>query len=132
MYELVHRKLGPGGLMAVQSGSGNITGRLMADINRTLRAVFPKVWAYTAFVSSFMDIYCFHLAGEENFFWPSAWQIETCLAARGVTDLGWYEPEFGEVLPQLPRYLKERLAHQGRVLTDAEPYVARSGGRLSY
>ena len=132
MYELVRRKLGPGGLMAVQSGSGNITGRLMADINWTLRAVFPKVFAYAAFVTSFMDLYGFHLAGGENFSWPSPRQIETCLAARGLTDLGWYEPEFGAVLPQLPRYLKERLAHRGRVLTDAEPYVARSGGRVSY
>lgn len=132
MYGLVRRKLGLGGLMAVQSGSGNITGRLMADINWTLRAVFPKVLAYNAFVSSFMDLYGFHLAGGEDFFWPSAWQIETCLAARGITDLGWYEPEFGAILPRLPRYLKERLAHRGRVLTDAEPYVARSGGRLSY
>jgi spermidine synthase len=132
MYELVRRKLGPGGLMAVQSGSGNITGRLMADINLTLRAVFPKVFAYAAFVTSFMDLYGFHLAGGENFSWPSPRQIETCLAARGLTDLGWYEPEFGAVLPQLPRYLKERLAHRGRVLTDAEPYVARSGGRVSY
>ena len=132
MYELVRRKLGPGGLMAVQSGSGNITGRLMADINWTLRAVFPKVFAYAAFVTSFMDLYGFHLAGGENFSWPSPRQIETCLAARGLTDLGWYEPEFGAVLPQLPRYLKERLAHRGRVLTDAEPYLARSGGRVSY
>ena len=132
MYELVRRKLGPGGLMAVQSGSGNITGRLMADINWTLRAVFPKVFAYAAFVTSFMDLYGFHLAGGENFSWPSPRQIETCLATRGLTDLGWYEPEFGAVLPQLPRYLKERLAHRGRVLTDAEPYVARSGGRVSY
>jgi len=132
MYQLVRRKLAPGGLMAAQSGSGNITGRLMADINKTLRAVFPQVFAYTAFVTSFMDLYGFHLAGGENFFWPSALQTETCLAARGITDLGWYEPEFGAVLPQLPRYLKERLAHRGRVLTDAAPYVARSGGRLSY
>ena len=132
MYELARRKLGPGGLMAVQSGSGNIMGRLMADINCTLRAVFPQVFAYTAFVTSFMDLYGFHLAGGENLFWPTALQIETCLAARGINDLGWYGAAFGAVLPQLPRYLKERLAHRGRVLTDAAPYVARSGGRLSY
>jgi hypothetical protein len=104
----------------------------MADINCTLRVVFPKVFAYTAFVTSFMDLYGFHLAGGEDFFWPSASQIETCLAARGITDLGWYGAEFGAVLPQLPRYLKERLSHRGRVLTDAAPYVARAGGRLSY
>lgn len=132
MYELVRQKLGPQGLLAVQSGSGNMFGRLMANVNCTLRAVFPKVSAYVAFLTSFMDLYGFHLAGGEDFMWPSAAQIETCLAARGVTDLGWYGPNFGAGLPHLPRYLKERLAHTGRVLTEAEPYTALSGGRRSF
>lgn len=132
MYELIRRKLAPRGLLSVQSGSANILGRLMSEINRTLRAVFPRVWAYTAFITSFLDLYGFHLAGGEDLEWPKAAQIETCLADRGITDLGWYEPQFGAVLPHLPRYLKERLAHKGRVLTDAEPYVARVGGRRSF
>lgn len=132
MYDIVRRKLRPRGLLAVQSGSGGVFGRLIADINWTLRAVFPKVSAYTAFVTSFMDLYGFHLAGEEDFVWPNASQIETCLAARGITNLAWYEPQFGAVLPQLPHYLKERLVHKGRVLTDAKPYVALSEGRRSF
>jgi spermidine synthase len=132
MFELVRRKLAPRGLAAVQSGSANILGRLMPEINRTLRAVFPRVWAYTAFVASFMDLYGFHLAGGDDLAWPDAAQIEACLASREITDLGWYEPQFGAVLPQLPRYLKERLAHLGRVLTDAEPYVPQAGGRQRF
>jgi spermidine synthase len=132
MYEIVRRKLAPRGLMAVQSGSGNIFGHLMADINRTLRAVFHRVAAYTAFVTSFMDLYGFHVAGREEFVWPNALQIETCLKDRGLTDLGWYEPEFAAALPKLPRYLKDRLATGGRVLTDAEPYTSQAGGRLSF
>jgi spermidine synthase len=132
MYELVRRKLATRGLMAVQSGSGNMFGRLMADINRTLRAVFQRVSAYTAFVTSFMDLYGFHVAGGVEFEWPQASQIETCLRARGLTDLGWYEPEFGAGLPKLPRYLKERLALRGRVLTDAEPYKSHEEGRWSF
>jgi spermidine synthase len=132
MYELVLRKLSPGGLAAVQSGSGSMHGRLMADINCTLRAVFPEVSAYTAFVTSFMDLYGFHVAGGRDFVWPRASQVETCLASRGITDLGWYEPGFAASLPQLPRYLKERLARKGRVLTDAEPYKSHTEGRLSF
>ena len=132
MYEIVRRKLAPRGLMAVQSGSGNIFGHLMADINRTLRAVFHRVFAYAAFVTSFMDLYGFHVAGAEEFVWPHAVQIRTCLAARGLTDLGWYEPEFAATLPNLPRYLKERLATQGRVLTDAEPYKSSGGSRQNF
>jgi spermidine synthase len=132
MYELVRQKLAPRGLVAVQSGSANVVGLLMPEINRTLRAVFPKVWAYTAFVTSFLDLYGFHLAGGEDFVWPDAAQIDTRLAARGITDLGWYEPRFGAVLSQLPCYLQERLARLGRVLTDAEPYVAPVGGRQRF
>ncbi len=132
MYDLVLRKLSPGGLAAVQSGSGSMHGRLMADINCTLRAVFHEVSAYTAFVTSFMDLYGFHVAGGRDFVWPRASQVETCLASRGITDLGWYEPGFAASLPQLPRYLKERLARKGRVLTDAEPYKSHTEGRLSF
>jgi spermidine synthase len=132
MYEIVRRKLAPGGLVSVQSGSGNIFAYLMADINRTLRAVFPRVSAYTAFVTGFMDLYGFHVAGREEFVWPNAVQIRSCLEARGLTALGWYEPEFGAGLPKLPRYLKDRLATKGRVLTDAEPYKSHEGGRLSF
>ena len=132
MYQLICQKLGPGGLVAVQSGSGNMFGRLMADINRTLRAVFHKVSAYTAFVTGFMDLYGFHVAGGEDFFWPNAFQVETSLRDRGITDLRWYEPEFAAGLPCLPRYLKERLAREGRVLTDALPYETPQGGRLSF
>ena len=132
MYRIIRRKLGPGGLMSVQSGSGNIFGRLLADLNRTLRVVFPKVWAYTAFVTGFMDLYGFHLAGGENFLWPTAGQIEAVLGDRGITGLRWYEPEFAAALPCLPRYLKDRLAREGRLLTDAEPYESHQGGRLSF
>ncbi len=132
MYDMIRRKLVPRGLLAVQSGSGNMHGRLLADLNATLRAVFPRVTAYTAFVTSFMDLYGFHLAGGEDFTWPSASQAEKCLAARGITGLRWYEPEFAASLPRLPRYLTERLAHSGRVLTDDEPYKNRAGERLSF
>ncbi|MGQ9689337.1 MAG: fused MFS/spermidine synthase [Desulfobaccales bacterium] len=132
MFTLVRRRLAPHGLLAVQSGSGNMHGRLMADLNATLRAVFPRVRAYTAFVTSFMDLYGFHVAGGEDFDWPDASLIEARLAARGVAGLRWYGPEFGAALPRLPRYLEDRLARQGRVLTDAQPYKAQAGGRRSF
>jgi spermidine synthase len=132
MFAVARRKLSPGGLLAVQSGSGNIHGRLLADIHATLRAVFPRVTAYTAFVTSFMDLYGFHVAGGEDFLWPDASQAEACLAARGVADLRWYAPEFAAGLPGLPRYLAEMLAKRGRVLTDAEPYKPQAGERRSF
>ncbi len=132
MYEIMRRKLAAGGLMAIQSGSGNMFGRLLADINATLKTVFRTVMAYTAFITSYMDLYSFQVAGGEDFVWPRAAQIEACLAARKITGLRWYEPKFAAGLPGLPRYLEDRLAGEGRVLTDAEPYESQARGRLSF
>lgn len=132
MYALVQRKLTPQGVMAVQSGSAGIHGRLMPDISATLRAVFPHVVPYATFVPSFMDLYGFHVAGGLDFAWPSAAEVTACLKARGVVGFHWYGPEFSACLPSLPAYLRERLAREGRVLTDAEPFGPRPGERAFF
>jgi spermidine synthase len=132
MYNLVRCKLTPQGLMAVQSGSAGLHGRMMSDINWTLSAVFPRVMAYAAFVPSFMDLYGFHLAGGNKFIWPSTQEAAVRLKARGVTSFQWFGPEFSASLPLLPGYLQERLKNEGRVLTDAEPFGPRPGERVFY
>jgi spermidine synthase len=132
MYELVRRKLTPQGVMAVQSGSAGIHGRMMPDINWTLRAVFPQVMAYAAFVPSFMDLYGFHVAGGEGFKWPAPAEVAARLKARGLSTFQWFGAAFAASLPLLPAYLKERLDKQGRVLTDAEPFGPRPGERVFF
>jgi spermidine synthase len=132
MYETVRRKLTPGGLAVVQSGSAGPLGRLMPDLNCTLRAVFPRVAAYSTFVPSYMEPYGFHLAGGEDFTWPSAAEIASRLQAQGVGSLRWLEPEFGAALPRLPLYLQERLQQAGRVLADAAPFGPRPGERTLF
>jgi spermidine synthase len=127
MYESVRRKLAPGGLMALQSGSAGPPGRLMPDLNSTLRAVFPRVLAYAAFVPSFMDLYGFHLAGGEDFVWPSSAETAGRLQDRGVAALRWFGPELAAALPGLPVYVKAHLEQEGRVLTDAAPFGPRPG-----
>jgi spermidine synthase len=127
MYELARHKLAPGGVLAVQSGSAGLLGHLMADLNATLRAVFPRVVAYTAFVPSFMDLYGFHLAGGQDLAWPDAAAGGARLAARGLTSLQWLGPEFLAALPQLPTYLQASLTHDGKILTDAAPFGPRPG-----
>lgn len=126
MYTLVQSRLAPRGLMAVQSGPAGLSGRLMPALNVTLRAAFPRVMAYTCFVPSFMDLYGFHLAGGEDFAWPTAAEVAARLKDRGLTSLTWFGPEFAATLPRLPVYLEERLA-QGRLLTDAHPFETHPG-----
>lgn len=132
MYALVRQKLAPGGLVALQSGSAGALARLMADLNCTLRAVFPQVMAYTAFVPSFMDLYGFHMAGGEDFSWPTPSQAAARLKERGVAGLRWFSPALAPALPLLPAYLQEKLAGAGRLLTDAAPYGPEAGERLYF
>ena len=128
-YGLVQRKLAPGGLAAIQSGSAGPWPRLLPDLHRTLKAVFPRVVAYSAFVPSFMEPWGFHLAGGDDLVWPSPWDMATRLEDRDLLPLRWLEPEFAAALPLLPAYLQARLAQGGRVLTDAAPFSPGPGER---
>lgn len=132
MYDLVKRKLAPRGVMAVQSGSAGIHGRMMPDINCTLRAVFPHVMAYAAFIPSFMDLYGFHVAGGPEFVWPAPAEVASILKCRGLGRFQWFGAEFSASLSFLPAYLAARLQTEGRVLTDAEPFGPRPGERLFF
>lgn len=133
MYELIRRKLTPQGLMSVQSGSAGVAGQLMPDIYRTLKAAFPRVMPYVAFVSSFMDLYGFHVAGGETFTWPTQEEVALRLNERGVTGLGWFSPDYSVAVGRLPVYLKNRLEEEGRLLTDEQPFgPRRPGERIFY
>jgi spermidine synthase len=123
-YALVRSKLAAGGLAALQSGAAGPRCRLLPDLNRTLRGVFPRVVAYTAYIPSFMDLYGFHIAGDEDFSWPTSSRMAARIEALPV--LGWLEPEFAACLPHLPAYLQARL-DQGRILTDAAPFLSKAG-----
>jgi spermidine synthase len=124
MYELARSKLAPGGVVAVQSGSAGFQARLMPDISATLRAVFPRVVPYTAYVPSFMDLYGFHLAGGENLDWPGA--AAARLEARGLS-LKWLGGEFLGSLAHLPIYLAANLKQVGRIMTDERPFGPHPG-----
>jgi spermidine synthase len=132
MYELARRKLASDGVMAVQSGSAGLQGHLMADLNATLRAVFPRVVAYTAFVPSFMDLYGIHVAGGTNLVWSGPVTAATRLERRGLTSLKWLGAEHFASLPFLPKFLEARLTRVGKVLTDARPFGPRPGEPTFY
>lgn len=132
MFELARGKLVPDGVLAVQSGSAGLQGHLMADLNATLRAVFPRVVAYTAFVPSFKDLYGFHVAGNPELAWPGLGTASTRLEERGLTSLKWLGAEHFASLPVLPKFLEARLRREGKVLTDARPFGPRPGESIFY
>lgn len=122
MFRLVQTKLRPGGMMSVQAGSAGQAIRLLPHLHRTLKAVFPQVIPYIAFIPSFNDQYGFILAGDKNCAWPDPERLRRLQAERRITGLQWLEPDYAPALPRLPRYLRRLLVSEGRILSDAEPF----------
>lgn len=123
MFSLVQTKLRAEGLLSIQAGSAGQAIRLLPHLHRTLKAVFPRVLPYTAFIPSFSDLYGFILAGDATLQWPNPELITRTLMERRLPPLHWFEPNFSLAPPTLPPYLAALLAHAGQVLTDARPFT---------
>ncbi len=121
MFDLVRRKLRAEGVMSIQAGSAGQAIRLLPHLHRTLRTVFPRVIPYTAYIGSFNDQYGFILAGGAACTWPDPARVSEILAERGVTSLRWFDAEFALAPSFLPLYLRQLLAREGQILTDAQP-----------
>jgi spermidine synthase len=122
MFGLAQRKLRAGGVMSIQAGSAGQAIRLLPHLHRTLRTVFPQVIPYTAYIPSFNDQYGFMMAGGTACRWPTPERVSRILAERGVNSFRWFEPDFALAPPLLPSYLRQLLAREGQILTDAQPF----------
>ncbi len=122
MFRLAQAKLRPEGLMSIQAGSAGQAIRLLPHLNRTLKAVFPRVVPYTAFIPSFNDLYGFILAGGADCQWPSPEHLARTQADRHLPPLQWFQPDFAPAVPLLPPYLSRLLAKHGQILTDTRPF----------
>lgn len=63
-YEMCQSKLNPGGVLVTQASQAGIKRHniVWSAVNRTLRAVFPRVLPYSQAIYSFMDEWGWHLA----------------------------------------------------------------------
>lgn len=78
-YTFLKSKLNPGGIVVTQSGQSGIKQHhlVFSPINRTLRDVFDKVYAYNQAVYSFMDEWGWNLAmTEANAPVPASMSVE--------------------------------------------------------
>ncbi|HEY4711475.1 MAG TPA: spermidine synthase, partial [Dehalococcoidia bacterium] len=111
------------GLIAVQAGSASPTELLnFTAVNNTLRSVFPAVVQYAAYVPCFGGPWGFCLASRKND--PSgltAEEVDKKLASRGLRGLRFYDGVTHRSMFSLPRYIREALINQQRIITDKKP-----------
>ncbi len=122
-YRIVLERLTENGLVAVQAGSAS-PGELrnFTAVNNTLRSVFPVVVQYTAYVPCFGGPWGFCLASRRND--PSRFspgEIDKRIAVRLPGGLRFYDGITHRNMFSLPRYIREALGKQKRIITDKRP-----------
>jgi len=122
-YQIVLDRLTENGLIAVQAGSASPTELLnFTAVNNTLKSVFPAVAQYTAYVPCFGGPWGFCLASrhtDSSRFSPE--EIDKKIDARSLKGLKFYDGIAHRHMFALPRYIREALAGQKRIITDKRP-----------
>ena len=125
-FRLCAGAMSPNGVFAMQAGSASENyPACMASCIKTLDAMpeFKYVAGYWGMVNTFFQPWGFVLASKELD--PLAQQVselEAKFSQRGVQNR-YYTPRFHQSVFTLPDYLIQAVNEQGRVLTDAEPFV---------
>ena len=125
-YELLHRRLRPGGIVVVQGLEFSfLDDKAHAALARTLRAVFPEVHSYRGHVPSFLSCWGFLVASD--WFSPLHWTAEEIVRAIEAKIGGaWFEHLSGDFLRGCFSLCKETrflLCLPGPILEDNVPFI---------
>jgi spermidine synthase len=122
-YELLKRRLNPGGLMAMQAGMILLTHHKMHPVvHHTVKQVFKHTRSYRNYIPGFMLNFGFIVASDAvDITGLSEGTLEARILARNLT-LKHLEAPFIEAMFVLPKDLKEAIAAEKIVSRDAEPF----------
>jgi spermidine synthase len=122
-YKIVWDRLTESGLIAVQAGSASPTDLLnFTAVNNTLKSVFPVVVPYIAYIPCYGGPWGLCLASRHND--PSdltTQEVDDKIASRGLGGLRFYDGTTHRSMFSLPKYVREALDGQHRIITDKKP-----------
>ena len=128
-YRLVASRLAPGGLMVTQSGPVgpiNVT-EVFTAIHKTMASVFDRAAPYRVYVPSFGSMWGFIVGGASDA--PALAELEPGeidrrIGGRVSAPLAYYDGVAHRGLFGLPKYVREALAAETRLITKADPIYA--------
>jgi spermidine synthase len=122
-YHIVRDRLTNNGIIVVQAGSASLTELLnFTAVNNTLKSVFPTVYPYTIDVPCFGGPWGFCLASlkpDLTLLPPS--EVDNRIAAKSLTGLKFYDGLTHQGMFSLPKYIRDTMTSQQRLITDKEP-----------
>ena len=124
-YTTALGRLNPGGVLVTQSGPGSPLNHreCFTAIVHTLSGLASKVLPYSAYVASFVTPWTFTMAladGDVRVPTEPA-EVDGLIRGRFGRKLRFYDGETHRHMFSLPRYLREGIAGETRVVTDANP-----------
>ncbi|MGD1118042.1 MAG: polyamine aminopropyltransferase [Dehalococcoidales bacterium] len=128
-FWIAREKLNIEGLIAVQAGSANPTELLnFTAVNKTLKSVFPVVTQCAVYMPCFGGPWGFCIASRKhNASMLTSYEVDGRIKDRGLTGLKFYDGETHRGMFSLPKYIREAIAAQTRIITDKKPlYLYKS------
>lgn len=128
-YQLVQDRLTSNGIISVQAGSASLTELLnLTAVNNTLKSVFPIVSTCKVDVPCFGGPWGFCLASLNlDPLSLSPAEVDNRISARSLNNLKFYDGLTHQGIFSLPRYLREAMSKQSRLITDREPLYIYHG-----
>jgi len=122
-YQTVRNKLTNDGLIAVQAGSANTTELLnFSAVNNTLKSIFPVVVQCVVYMPCFGGPWGFCVASlKYNPVLMTAEEVDKRIKEKGLKGLKFYDGETHRSMFALPKYIREAMAAQKRIITDKKP-----------
>ena len=126
-YRKVYERLSEDGILVVQSASADIYySRFVANIYATLKGIFPIVKVYHAYITSFQLDWAFTIASKK--YDPESVDEETVekKISSFKDELRFYTHQIHGAVFKLPKYLKENIEKNGKVIKDEQPEIWQS------
>jgi spermidine synthase len=122
-YWICRDHLNKEGMVSVQAGSANPTELLnFTAVNKTLKSAFPLVTYCSTYIGSFGQPWGFCLASREiDPSMVTSYEIDARIKNREINGLKFYDGTTHRGMFSLPRYIREAMEAQKRVITDKHP-----------
>jgi spermidine synthase len=122
-YQIVRDRLSDDGLITVQAGSASLIELLnFTAVNNTLKSVFPIVTPYKTDMPCFGGPWGFCTASRK--YDPAGLtptEVDDRIAGRELGGLRFYDGLTHQGMFSLPRYIRDAMANQQRIITDDDP-----------